>query len=457
MTTPAAEKLPPNSPEAERGVLGCIMLDPTEALPATVEGIGESGLMFYDLRNRYIFGAMVRMEKEGTKIDTITLMQSLSNWGLLEQVGGMAYLAELPDAVPSAANLDYYLEIVREKYVLRQVLATCTEGAAKASAERMAPDALLAEQEQKLLDIRDGAESKAPFFSASQASQALIEDLERRGARTGLSGLRTGFGRLDFLTDGLQFGEQTIIAARPSQGKTAIGLNIVEQVCLRDNQPTLIASLEMSKEAIMRRLASAWCRIPMNTMRSGKFREEEQNSLAQFALAVNRAPLYVVEGVSGMNIGRLSAVIRRLARKARLRFVLIDYMQKIQPARSQEKRTYEVAEVSTQLKGLAVQTGAAFLTLAQLNREPDKDKGRTPRLADLADSSQIERDGDTICLLQRSRDENSQRLATLFVAKQRDGELGDFPLIFEGMYCRFQNASSQDSVPQQSPQDEEPS
>ncbi len=438
---PLPDTLPPYSPEAEQGALGCILCDP-DCLDDCQARLKPGSKVFYDLRHREIFEAMGELRARGQAIDIITLQAHLKDKDLLERVGGIAYLSALPDAIPSPANLPFYLDILVEKYRLRRLIATCTSAASAAQKCEQDAETLLGKIQLAFneLDSEDDRQ-----LDTNACVEVMENDLQRRFELHGKrSGLCTGFYKLDSITDGLQFGEQTIIGARPSAGKTALGCNIVERACLRDGIPTLFISLEMSPAALMKRLLSSWAGIPMKDIRRGTFTEKEFESFRGFKEMAAARPLFIVDGVSGMNANQVAAAVRRLWRKRGIKLVVIDYLQKIRPVVKQEKRTYEIGEVSGLLKALAVQTGVALVTIAQLKREPTDDKTRAPQLSDLADSGQIERDADTVALLHRpDRDKQETKL---IVAKQRDGECGIVELLFKGSYCRFENPQDHDPV-----------
>jgi replicative DNA helicase len=248
----------------------------------------------------------------------------------------------------------------------------------------------------------------------------------------------TGFSRLDYLLDGIQYGEQTIVGARPSMGKTALGVNILMHACFVNRVPTMFVSLEMSVPALMRRMCSAWCNVSMSELRKGSYSDETFKKFTVFRAFTAKAPMWITDGVRGLGISELCAIVRRRVRKHGIKLVVIDYLQKIRPGKREEKKTYEIGAVSSDLKALAESTGVAMITLAQLNRESEKDKGRPPRVSDLGDSKQIEQDADTVALIHRKRDDQTGA-AQLIIAKQRDGELGVVNLRFNGTYCRFEN------------------
>lgn len=431
------DRLPPHAPEAEQGILGCILLEP-DSFDICAEQLKPEA--FYDLRHREIFTAMGDIRRQNQPLDTISLVQHLRETGRLENVGGMAFVSSLPDTTPSGSNTDYYIDTINKKFILRQLIQSSTRMVQSAYEEPQDVQGFLDQCERDFLSIRESRE-RACVVDGSDAGIQMIDVVEKNFNMPDgtFSGLATGFGAFDYMTDGLQFSEQTVIASRPSGGKTALGVNILNKVCLDDHQPTLFVTYEMTPSALMRRLFSLRGEIPLNQLKSGDIKGDFEAKSKKFALTVRRSPLHFINAIRGMNVDALASVVRRMCRKHSIKLVIVDYLQKIQAGRKQEKRTYEVGEVSGTLKGLAVETKAAFLTLAQLSREPEKEKTRPPRLSDLADSAQIERDADTVGLLHRPHTDSdpSGAKATLIIAKQRDGEVGIVPLTFEGQYNRF--------------------
>jgi len=264
-----------------------------------------------------------------------------------------------------------------------------------------------------------------------------IDATQERFSRRGhLSGITSGFRKLDHMTDGFQFGELAIIAARPSIGKTAIAIAIAKAACIENKAPTLFISLEMSDESIVRRMVSTIGSIPMQDIKTGDLDEKGLRSMSTASAKIAGSPIHFISGSGISSIATITAVIRRAVRKWGVKLVLVDYLQKIHGTKAAEKRTYEIAEVSGKLKAVAADTKTAVVALAQLNRENEKDKARAPRLTDLADSGQIERDADLVLLLDRVRNEPMGE-AIIAIAKQRDGECGIVKLYYEGQYCRF--------------------
>jgi replicative DNA helicase len=283
--------------------------------------------------------------------------------------------------------------------------------------------------------------SKEEVQSSKSVVSRFIDSTQERFNRKGqLSGITSGFHRLDKLTDGFQLGELAIIGARPSIGKTAIAIAIAKAAAIDQRVPTLFISLEMSDESIVRRMVSTVGSIPMQDIKTGEMDEGGMKAMGSATAKVAGSPIYYVSGSGISSIATITAVIRRAKRKWGVKLVLIDYLQKIHGSKSAEKKTYEIAEVSGKLKAVASDTKTAVVALAQLNRENEKDKGRVPRLTDLADSGQIERDADLVLLLNRERHEANGE-AIIAIAKQRDGECGIVPLWYEGQYCRFSDPS----------------
>jgi replicative DNA helicase len=283
--------------------------------------------------------------------------------------------------------------------------------------------------------------SKEEVQPCKSVVSRFIDSTQERFARKGhLSGITSGFRRLDAMTDGFQFGELAIIAARPSIGKTAIAIAIARAAAIEHRVPTLFISLEMSDESIVRRMVSNVGSIPMQDIKTGDLDEGGMKAMASASAKVAGSPIYFVSGSGVSGIATITAVIRRAVRKWGVKLVLIDYLQKIHGSKAAEKKTYEIAEVSGRLKAIASDTKTAVVALAQLNRENEKDKGRVPRLTDLADSGQIERDADLVLLLNRERNQANGE-AIIAVAKQRDGECGLVPLWYEGQFCRFTDPS----------------
>ena len=338
---------------------------------------------------------------------------------------------------PSAANYPAFLKAVLEAHHRRQLRAAGDRLIRESAVLTLSVDQIVSNAEAGLTVEA----SKEEVQSSKSVVGRFIDSTQERFNRKGkLSGITSGFFKLDQMTDGFQLGELTIIAARPSIGKTAIAIAIANAACITERVPTLFVSLEMSDESIVRRMVSSVGSIPMQSIKTGDIDQGGMKAMSSASGKIANSPIHFVSGSSVSNIASVTAVIRRAVRKWKVQLVIIDYLQKIHGSRAAEKKTYEIAEVSGKLKAVATDTKTAIVALAQLNRENEKDKGRIPRLTDLADSGQIERDADLVLLLNRDRNE-PQGEAVIAIAKQRDGECGLVPLWYEGQYCRFTDPS----------------
>jgi len=341
------------------------------------------------------------------------------------------------EACPSPANLPYFIKGITEAAHRRQLRDAGDRLIRESAVLTLQPDQIVANAEAGLtIDV-----SKETLQTSKQVAGSFIDQMQERFNRKGtLSGIATGFHWFDHKTDGLQLREMALFAARPSIGKTAIAIAIAHRAAIQDKVPTLFVSLEMSREAIFRRMVSTIGSIPMQNLKSGDLTDGDMKSMMAASAKISSSPLWFLDGPSSHSIASITAHVRRAVRKHKVRLVIVDYLQKVKAADRSEKRTYEVAEVSSKLKDIAVQTGVAMLALAQLNRESEKEKGRQPKLSDLADSGSLERDSDLVALLNRDRTEPSGE-ASIIIAKQRDGECGQVKLHYEGQYCRFTDPS----------------
>ena len=334
---------------------------------------------------------------------------------------------------PSPANHPVFAQAVLEAYHRRQLRTAGDRLIRESAVSTLSVDQIVSNAEAGLTVEA----SKEEVQSSKSVVSRFIDSTQERFSRQGqLSGITSGFHRLDQMTDGFQYGELAIIAARPSIGKTAIAIAIAKAAAIDSRIPTLFISLEMSDESIVRRMVSTIGTIPMQDIKTGQLDQGGMKAMSSASAKIAGSPIHFVSGSSVSNIATITAVIRRAVRKWGVKLVLVDYLQKIHGSRAAEKKTYEIAEVSGRLKGVASDTKTAVVALAQLNRESEKDKGRVPRLTDLADSGQIERDADLVLLLNRERHE-AQGEAVIAIAKQRDGECGLVPLWYDGQYCRF--------------------
>lgn len=345
-------------------------------------------------------------------------------------------LLEGQDAYPGPGSLGGAILSVQEAFQRRNQRVAGLTLAQAAIEPGTGPDAALAEFERQIA-VQDGGLARSK--DSKRVAMDFLDDLQERQSRAGqLSGVTSGFRFWDTLTDGFQPTELALIAARPSIGKTALATSVVAACCHGAGVPTLFVTAEMNENALQRRLMSNLASIPMGVLKTGRLTEDQTKRFTTALVRCKKAPFFILNALSGMNSAQICGEIRRMVRKHGIRMVFVDYIQKIQPAVSHEKRTYEVAAVCSQFKGVADSCKISVVALAQLSREAEKDKDRAPKLSDLADSSQLEKDADSVILINRQRNEMVGP-AQLLMAKQRDGELGTIDCWYDGTYCRFED------------------
>jgi len=454
------DRLPPHALDMEQGVLGCQLLSPNECVGEVIEKLKGIGVeAHYDLRHQTIQTELFEMFDTRIPIDVITLQQRLKDKQLLEQVGGIAYLSQLQDAVPSAANLSYYLDIVREKYLLRKMIQTCTEVVGRVYDYEGDVDALLDEVERDVLRISE-SRSQSDALTTKELVGKAIGTIENFFSRKGmLTGLATGYADLDRMTDGLHGSEMIVIAARPSMGKTSLAMNIVEHVALEQKLPVAVFSLEMSAEALVLRMMCSIARVNLRSIREGFMSESDFPKLTNAAGQLANSKLFIDDS-AGLSILQLRARARRLHQMHGVKLFVVDYLQLLHSTarRSQENRQQEISDISSGIKALAKELKVPVLVLSQLNRELERDKSRKPRLSDLRESGAIEQDADLVGLLYKpnageDEDGNTEEAdglpVNLLIAKQRNGPTGDINLTFLKSYTRFESAAkvSDEDVP----------
>ncbi len=454
------DRLPPHALDMEQGVLGCCLISPNDCIGECIEKLGDDGkAAFYDLRHQTIYETLIEMFNARKPVDLITVQQQLKDRQLLEQVGGIPYLSQLQDVVPSAANLSYYLDRLNEKFLLRKMIQTCTEVVGRVYDYEGEVDALLDEVERDVLRISESRAQGGVMTTKDLVNKA-IGTIENFFSRKGtLTGLGTGFTDLDRMTDGLHGSEMIVVAARPSMGKTSLAMNIVEHVVLEDKLPAAVFSLEMSAEALVLRMMCSIARVNLRSIREGFMSESDFPKLTSAAGRLANAPLFIDDS-AGLSILQLRARARRLHQTHGVKLFVVDYLQLLHSTarRSQENRQQEISDISSGLKALAKELKAPVLVLSQLNRELERDKSRKPRLSDLRESGAIEQDADLVGLLYKPSageddDGNTEEAdglpVNLLIAKQRNGPTGDVNLTFLKSYTRFESAAkvSDEDVP----------
>lgn len=444
------DRLPPHSLEAEQGVLGCILISPNQSLGLCLEKLKTGAKAFYDLRHQHLFENMVDMWDTKQPIDLITLQQRLKDKNELDAVGGLGYLAGLPEAVPSAANLEYYLDIVQEKALLRKMIQTCTGVITQIYDFEGEVDQLMDDVERQVLKISEERE-ETTLRSVKELVNKAITTIEEFHQRQGmLTGVSTGFPDLDKLTSGLHGGEMVVLAARPSMGKTSLAMNIAESVVAEQQLPVGVFSLEMTAESLILRMLCSRARVNLRDIREGFLAERDFPRLTGAAGKMSNAPLFI-DDTPGLSILQLRARARRMTQQHGIKLFVIDYLQLLHStAKRADNRQQEIADISNGIKALAKELNVPVIVLSQLNREVEKEKNRKPRLSDLRESGAIEQDADLVALLYKPsggdddegpKEEQESLPVNLIIAKQRNGPTGEVNLTFFKGYTRFESAS----------------
>ncbi|MBV9488857.1 MAG: replicative DNA helicase [Verrucomicrobia bacterium] len=444
----------PFSEDGEKGVICSLLLSPRDIADQCVLRLQTDA--FYIPAHQIVYELVLEFNEKGKPADFVTLKQALKDRGQLEEIGGPEYLDELYSFVPTAANANYYIEIVREKYVLRRLIMACNKLSTQCYDQQDELSTLLDEAEREIFAIT-GEHVKTDVIPTKDLVMEAIEQIERlyehRGAVTGLS---TGFIELDRMTNGLHAAEMIVIAARPSMGKTAFAMNIAEHVAIDVGKPVAVFSLEMSSQQLVQRLLCSRAKVDLQKVRNGFLSERDFPSLTTAAAKLAAAKMYI-DDTPGLSILELRAKARRLKSAYNVDLIVIDYLQLLRSTsrRAQDNRQLEIAEISSGIKSLAKELDIPIIVIAQLNRQPDtraKEGGR-PRLSDLRESGSIEQDADVVGLLMRPEyyetdDEGKQEKsgeAELILAKQRNGPTGDIPLVFLKQFTRFENRSRENA------------
>lgn len=418
---------PNHDVKAERGVLGSMLRDTMSI--ADIAPLVRAEDFWMDAHQR-LYRQMLHLWERGKPVDLVTLADAMRTE--LEDIGGYVYLAELWDVVPTAAHGTYYARIVREQSILRSLQCAGAKIQDLAAHPNAPADEILEWAEKQVFDIASIG-LKGSTIDLEQSVNACLDRLDRLHEKEFNSGILTGFIDLDKLTCGLQDGEMSILAARPSVGKTALALNIALNV-IREGVPVFFASAEMGHLELSNRLLSAEARIDSYKIRGGYLDAEAREKLAGAVSRLRTMPLHI-DDTPGQTVLRIAANTRRLQMRKGIKLVIVDYLQLLTPDDRRVSREQQIAGMSARLKNLARECKLPVLVLAQLNREVEHRSGR-PRLADLRDSGSIEQDADTVLMLNRPADEH---VVEVLVEKQRNGPTGEVTLLFLKQYCRFEN------------------
>jgi replicative DNA helicase len=443
----------PWSNEAEQAVLGAMVLDQDAALKAA-ELLDDT--MFYREGHRLLFRAMIALTERGDVIDPVTLRDELLRRGDLDRSGGMEYLGGLIDVVPTAANVEYHARIVRDKAVLRRLIEAATSIIQDAYEGHGTSAEVLDNAEHRVFQVAQLRRSEE-FVRLKELIWPTMERIEQLHTTHGaLTGVATGFLDLDRLTAGLQRGDLVIIAARPSMGKTAFALNIVQHAAIEHQVGVAVFSLEMSKEQLVQRLLCSEGLVDAQRLRRGQLRDDDYPKLARAAGLLGTAPIWIDDSAMLTPLAMRSKA-RRLKAEHDISMVVVDYLQMMQGPTSVENRQQEISFISRSLKALAKELDVPVVALSQLSRAPEQRGGehRRPQLSDLRESGAIEQDADVVCFIYRQEfydgpvdpktNENIEGLAELSVSKQRNGPTGTVKLFFKKEYTRFDNFSPREA------------
>lgn len=434
-------RVPPQNLDAERGLLGSMML-----LPESIDEVTDvvTAEYFYTEPHQRIFSAMRTMHEGATPVSVVSLAEELQKRDELELVGGPLYLKNILEEVPHAAHARYFAQIVREKWIQRSLIYTCTEILQRSYQPAIDLEELLQSAESQMFSIRNSQEGHESHEFKDVLLDTWSRIYDRMNMEGQISGVKTGFVDFDSQTNGLQGGELVILAARPSMGKTALVCNIAENVCRVEKQGVLIFSLEQSKLEIAERLLCINSRIDGHKLRGGDISDEEHERLQRASSELSEIPLFI-DDQPGRSISQMMAISRRMDRRYGVGMIIIDYLQLIEPDDKRIPREQQIAQITRKLKFIAKELNCPLIALAQLNRGVELREDKRPRLADLRESGAIEQDADLVMFLHRPDaydPEDRPGEAEVIVAKHRSGPTGMVRLTWRKEFMRFDNHSN---------------
>jgi replicative DNA helicase len=441
----ASGRMPPQDMEAEQAVLGSILLD-NEKVHVAIEKIRVED--FYRSTHQRTFRAMVALAEKSEPIDILTLSDQLRRTDELDAAGGPAYIAGLAEFVPSSANVEHYIRLVREKSLLRQLGHASSAIANKVHEQHADVNAFIDEAEKAIYEVgRDRA--RTGFVQVRAMLRDSLKTIEKISEnRNAVTGVSTGFSEIDKMTSGLQPGELIIVAGRPSMGKTAFALNIAENAAMCGEAPVPVAvfSLEMATEQLVMRLLTSQGRVDASKLRSGYANQKDLDRIVMAADRLSRAPIFI-DDTAGISLLEMRAKSRRLASEQKIGLVVVDYLQ-LMRGTSTESREREVAEISRGLKALAKELRVPVIAISQLNRAVEARADKRPMLSDLRESGAVEQDSDVIAFVYRdeyyNKETDKQGVAEIIIAKQRNGPTGTAEVRFFREFTRFENLHPED-------------
>ena len=440
MTEPMMDRVPPHNREAEQSVIGAIFLDPQSLITASEILLADD---FYHNAHKQIFETMLRLSDQGKAIDVVTVTEELSAKKEIEDVGGLSYLLELANAVPTAANVAHYAKIVEEKALLRRLIRVATKIVEDGYTREDEVEALLGEAEKKMMEVAN-RKNAGDFKHVKDVLVETFDNIEQLQSQKGdVTGIPTGFRDLDNITAGFQRNDLIIVAARPSVGKTAFALNVAQSVAVQARENVAIFSLEMGAEQLVMRMLCAEGNIDAQVLRTGALTTEDWGKLTMAMGSLSNSGIFI-DDTPGVRINEIRAKCRRLAQENGLGMILIDYLQLIQGSgKPGENRQQEVSEISRSLKGLARELKVPVIALSQLSRGVEQRQDKRPMMSDLRESGSIEQDADIVAFLYRDdyydKESESKNMIEIIIAKQRNGPTGTVTLAFKKEFNKFIN------------------
>jgi len=438
-------RLLPQDRNAERAVLGALFLEP-ESINKIIEIIQSSG--FYDPAHQKIFSSMLDLYNRGILPDLVTLKDDLLSRNELDEVGGVSYLMTLMDSTPTAANIRSYAQIIRKKYLARQLISTATQILQRGYEDHKEIEKVIDDAEGLIFNISEDRLQQGLYPMRDIVSNSIQVAEKLYESKDTVTGLPTGFVDFDAMTSGLQASDLIIIAARPSMGKTSLCLNIAEHVALGSGTTVLIFSLETTKEQLVLRMLCSRAKVSSHKLRTGYIGERGWESLVEAAAELSEANIYI-DDAANLSVMEMRARARRLKKEAGLGLIIVDYLQLMQGDNRRESRQQEISEISRALKGLAKEMNVPLIALSQLSRavETRDKKDKRPILSDLRESGAIEQDGDVIAFIYRPEmynPDNEPGRAELIIRKQRNGPIGTVKLAFLKDFTRFENLAREE-------------
>jgi len=439
---PSALKVPPHSVEAEQAVLGGLLLD-NQAYDRVADRVGTED--FYRHSHRLVFGAIAALADRASPFDVVTVSEWLENAGQLDTVGGLPYLNDLATNTPSAANIVAYAAIVRERALMRDMIHVGGEMTSSAfNPEGRRASELLDLAEERVFEIRNrGSRAASGFVSIKKVLVDVVERVDLLyQSDSAITGVATGFTRIDEKTSGLQPGDLIIVAGRPSMGKTAFAMNVVEHAAIKDRHTCAVFSMEMPAEQLAMRMMSSLGRINQHKVRTGRLDDDDWPRLTSAVSMLNETQVFI-DDTPALTPTELRARCRRLKREHDLGLVVVDYLQLMQVPGTKENRATEISEISRSLKALAKELRTPVVALSQLNRGLEQRQEKRPMMSDLRESGAIEQDADVILFIYRdelyNEDTQDKGIAEINIGKQRNGPTGTVRLTFLDQYTRFEN------------------